>query len=342
MGGQVLLSNRLGDLTLNAAGGMIGPFRVAHDGSPRFDVLTVTDWRDRPGADKWLPLIRNLSGDFICLPYGATKPNPELPEAWRAGAKNGAIVDPMFHGIPPNVDWVIEPNAGGTAAMLWLDLPEPHPLARLERQVALSDDGRSYTVTLSVMARADCRLPLSLHPCFRLPGTPAALELSVEQSGPGWTYPIPPVPERQGVEANTTFETLSKVNAPGAGWTDLTRLPPQERCEVLVQLPVTKGLVTLDYPREDYRVQFEWNKTVLPSLVLWVSNLGRDEAPFSGQFRTLGVEAVAGVFDLGPHVSASPETPIAKSGLATGVAFEAGQKFETTYRVSVSELSGRA
>lgn len=244
--------------------------------------------------------------------------------------------DPMFHGTAVNSEWRIDVREA--EATMAIDLAAPLPLSHVSREVRLLDDAAGYETTLCLTARTDCDLPLSLHPCLTMPDTPGDLILDIAQSGPGWTYPVSPVPARPGVAADTRFESLATVPAPEGGTVDLTRLPPETPCEILVQLPVATGRAALLYPRMGVRVTFEWDAALLPCLVLWISNRGRDEAPFDGRFRTLGVEAVAGAFDLGPHISRNSENPVAREGLATTVSLRAGHTLRTDSRITIEPL----
>ena len=81
------LKNAHAHLSLQVAGGMIGPLTATLGERSGIEVLTSPGWADAPGAEDWLPLIRHLNGDFVGLPYGAPEPNLDLPATWRAGAR---------------------------------------------------------------------------------------------------------------------------------------------------------------------------------------------------------------------------------------------------------------
>lgn len=82
------LSNAMTDLSLQASGGMIGPVTAKIAGR-RFDVLTCPGWGPRDGAEGWLPMIRDMCGDFICVPYGA--PEPGVRPAGRLGRRRRRV-----------------------------------------------------------------------------------------------------------------------------------------------------------------------------------------------------------------------------------------------------------
>lgn len=326
-------------LSLQMAGGMIGPVTVKLPGRESIDVLTCPDWAKRDTGKQWLPLIRNLCGDFVCVPYGAPTPNDGLPAEWLAGVKPSEPDDPWFHGEAANADWqLIDQSEADNSLTMGIALAEPHLLARVERTVRLLPDVAGYEVDLCLTARRDTELPVALHPCFRLPEKPGDLHLSIEAAGKGWTYPVSPVEETAMAEPNARFETLAGVPAIVGNAIDFSSLPTEGRTEALLQIPLAKGQVNLGYINDGYRVVFAWDEKLLPSVVLWVSQQGRDEAPFSRTFRTLGVEAVAGAFDLGPHVSRSADNPMAREGVATTVKLTARQTFKTTYRVLVEAI----
>ncbi|WP_306120735.1 MULTISPECIES: hypothetical protein [unclassified Roseitalea] len=329
-----------GRLTLRAAGGMIGPATFDVPGAGAVSPLTCPDWAERPGAEDWLPVIRNLCGDFVCVPYGAPgAPNDALPARWRQSPGPGIAGDRWFHGYAVNHDWEVVPGAEATTASMTCRPPEPHPLAEVTRRVALLPDQPGYEAELSLQARADVDFPLSLHPCFVMPGLAGSMHVDIPDAGRGWTYPLPVVHDHAPVVVDGRFDRLAAVPRGDGGSIDFTHLPPDERCEALLQLPAPAGKLQLGYPEAGYSLQFTYDAALLPTLVLWVSNRGRNEAPFDGEFRTLGVEAVAGAFDLGPAVSQSTVNPIAIDGLSTTVALKAGERLTTTATVALEAFA---
>jgi len=339
MSGEHILRGAHGQLRLQSNGGMLGPAEFNLPGHDKISPLTCPDWSDHPEAENFVPMIRDLCGDFMCAPFGAPEMFEALPEHWREGAGQGMPEDPWFHGYSANMPWEITPDADDpTRATMTSQPPDPHPLARLERRVSLLQDGPGYQVELCITARRDVQFPLSQHPCFIMPKQPGTLRLEVSHEGQGWTYPMPFVPENAPVAVDTRFDSLNAVPRVDGGVIDLSQLPPAEPCEALLQLTVPDGDVRLVYEQEGYALRFTYDADLLPSLVLWISNHGRMATPFDGNFRTLGIEAVAGAFDLGPTVSNSAQNPIARDGVATTISMTAGQKLTTISTVSIEAL----
>ncbi|GEM_PF-4240762 len=336
------LRGAFGQVDLQPEGGMIGPAVFDVPGVGRIEPLTCPDWRNRDGAEELLPLIRNLCGDFVCAPYGAPEASGDLPSDWLKGADANIEEDRWFHGYPANSLWEINgDNEGGDAAThatMSCRPAAPHPFDEICRTISLLPDGPGYAVELSIKARHDVNFPFSLHPCFSLPEKPGSLRLEIPRAGEGWTYPLPVVPEHAPIAPNRRFDSLRAVPRVEGGFCDLTRLPPSERSEILLQVPAPGGLVRLIYEQAGYAVRFTYDAQLAPCIVIWVSNRGRDEFPFDGQFRTLGIEAVAGAFDLGPAVSASAMNPIAREGVATCISLTAGQQLTTRSKIALEAL----
>lgn len=339
MSRALVLRGAHGWLRLQSAGGMIGPaeFNLPERGPIR--PLTCPDWHNHPQAQDFPPMLRDLCGDFICLPYGAPDVMAALPDPWQHGAGSGIPEDRWFHGIGANAPWEIipEPNDPTRAAMVLLP-PDAHPVSKLERRVALLPDRPGYEVELRITARHDVQFPVSMHPCFHLPKEPGKLRLEIANAGRGWTYPLPVVPEHAPVAVNARFDSLNAVPRTDGGGMDLTMLPPPERCEALLQIPAPDGEIRLLYDQAGYAIRFAYDAELLPSLVIWISNRGRDEAPFDGNFRTIGIEAVAGAFDLGPPVSNWSGNPIAAEGISTAVPLRAGQELITQSTITIDAL----
>ncbi len=330
-----------GNLDLQARGGMIGPADFALPGLSSINPLTCPQWRDDPGSKDWLPLIRNLCGDFVCAPYGAPRFSENLPDDWKRDPALPIAGDSWFHGHGPNNLWEVwvdqdNPASGGMRCRL----PRSHPFSEISRRVRLLADGPGYEVDLSIIARSDVVFPLSLHPCFVLPDQPGSLELHVMTDGPGWTYPVSLIQSNAPVALNSRFASLEQVPLVEGSMLDMTSLPPEYPCESLVQIAAPAGEVKLHYVSEGYELLYGYDAGILPSLVIWLSNCGRQEAPFSGNFRTLGLEAVAGAFDLGPQISCSDQNPMAREGLKTCLRLAAGEEFVTTSTVRMRAHRG--
>ncbi len=336
------LRGAFGQLDLQPEGGMIGPAVFDVPGVGRVEPLTCPNWRNRAGAEELLPLIRNLSGDFVCAPYGAPQASGDLPSDWLKGADANIEEDRWFHGYPANSQWEINADNEGddaaTRATMTCRPAAPHPFGEVSRTVSLLPDGPGYAVELSIIARHDVTFPLSLHPCFLLPHEPGSLRLEIPQAGEGWTYPLPVVPDHAPIVPDQRFDSLRAVPRIEGGFNDLTLLPPSEQCEILLQVPAPAGLVRLIYEQAGYAVRFTYDAQLLPSVVIWISNRGREEFPFDGQFRTLGIEAVAGAFDLGPAVSASAMNPIAREGVATCITLQAGEALTMRSTIALEAL----
>jgi len=89
---------------ITRTGGQLGPvkFRL---GRQIVEPFSTAPWCDKPGADKLLPLLRELRGDFFCAPFG------DGP-AWRGEAHPP-------HGESANATWkVLSSEPGRLVAML--------------------------------------------------------------------------------------------------------------------------------------------------------------------------------------------------------------------------------
>jgi len=328
-----------GQLSLQANGGMIGPAKFNLPGLDPINPLTCPNWHDRAGAQDWLPLIKNLCGDFICAPYGAPDMSETLPQNWKQNTGKKFANDNWFHGFAVNNLWDVQIDEGDlTSGQMICHPPASHPFEQVSRKVSLLSDGAGYQVELNIVARSDIKFPLALHPCFLLPDQPDSLSLEVATAGSGWTYPVRLIDENAPIAINARFDGLNAVPLIEGGEMDLTRLPPDKPFEALVQIGAPEGKVRLVYEKLGFEIIFSYDAELLPSLVIWISNCGRTEAPFDGKFKTLGIEAVAGAFDLGPQVSSSKENPVAKEGISTFIELSAGEKLTTTSTIRLQAL----
>lgn len=307
---------------------MLGPAVFVLPDGRQIAPFHVAPWSEEEAADQ-PGILRRLRGEWPCVPFGAAG-DRAATGGWPA-SRAALEPDPHPHGYGSNHDWHWLAGSD-TELALAIDYPPDHPISRLERRVRTVPEECAVAFELSVYPRADCTLPIGLHPVFRLPAEPGAMRLEIAAKTAA-TFP-------GKVDASSIF-------APGqivSDWhsialTDGTMLDPSclplmQRTEDLLQLIGVPGQAILHNRAENYRVRLDWDAAHFPDLLLWFSNHGRQNTPWNGRHLALGVEPVCAAFDLGTQICGAPN-PINRLGGPTAYAFHAGKVFVTRYRVSV-------
>ncbi len=305
-------------------GGMVAPvFFPLRDGRT-INPLQVAPWIHEDSSEyrQLQGIMTSLRGEWPCVPFGLPEPPQGMPDEWATGITAENPVDAFAHGYGANHDWELQQEADGSVTG-FITYPVDHPIARLHRKVSEGPKG-SLDIDLSVFPRRDCFLPVALHPTLRLPDAPGRAKLSFGGESPRvWTYPLPAEPSRSRLVANQQNVAFSSLIDVDGHLMDITSLPFDRDSEDLVLITGADGHVALTNRDENYRVTIDWDKDKLPSVMLWLSNQGRRHYPWNGRHRALGIEPLAGVFDLGPKMSGT-DNPMQKAGVQTGVAFKAG------------------
>jgi hypothetical protein len=269
--------------------------------------------------------LRELGGDFVCVPFGAGGHKGYAPPEWASLMDKPPLLP--IHGPAGDREWTIV-SADAAEIVLSLDYPEDSPVERLERVVAVRPDAPALDFTLRIHARQTALISVGLHPIMRLPDELGHLALSADFAF-GLTHPAQTAPgQRQ------EFSSLSAVPQP-SGEVDLGH-PPLAAANVSVQLCGMRGPLTATYLDEGAGVELDWDRSLLPSLQIWYTDRGIQGAPWNGQFRGIGLEPIASAFDLNNGVSIGPN-PINQRGIPTAVQIHAGQA--TTIRHSVLAFS---
>ena len=305
-------------------GGMVAPVFFPLSDGRTINPFQVAPWVNDDSSDyrQLHGIMTSLRGEWPCVPFGLPEPPAGMPPEWTTDLSPDKPVDAFAHGYGANHDWELREEADG-AVTGTIHYPAEHPIERLERRISEGADS-ALVIDLTVFPRADCFLPVALHPTLRLPDTPGRAKLSFGGDAPRiWTYPIPAEPSRSRLVANQQDVAFSNLIDVDGHMVDLTSLPFDRDSEDLVMVTGANGHVSLTNRDENYRVTLDWEGDKLPSVMLWLSNQGRRQYPWNGRHRALGIEPLAGVFDLGPKLS-STNNPMAKSGIKTGVAFTAG------------------
>ncbi|HZE92866.1 MAG TPA: hypothetical protein VE029_14330 [Rhizobacter sp.] len=300
-----------GDAALQALGGMLAPVVFRAPGRPDFSPLQVAPWADEPDADRWPGALRRLRGEWPCVPFGRCDRPARLPPGWQPQAPG----DPWEHGYAWHHPWhwldLAEPHALG----LQIDLPADQDVRRLTRTVRAVPDAPALDIELQIHVRRACTLPVALHPTLRL--NAGRVRLTLAHDGPGLTYPVPAEPGRSRVAADTRFDRLAAVALAAGGTGDFTAYPQASDSEELMQLMQMRGPVTAHFVDAGWALTLDWDRALLPDLMLWVSHGGRLHPPWNGRHFALGLEPMNAAFDLGRVACAPPDHPLAaRCGLA--------------------------
>jgi hypothetical protein len=252
--------------------------------------------------------LRVLSGDFVGLPFGTGgRKAPNLPE-WDqllTQAPNGTI-----HGPAAHYDWTIV-SGDDRSVTLALDY-EPHSVVhRLERTITVRDNSPALDFTLRIFARHKASISAGLHPNFRMPEQPGRLELKLDFKF-GLTHP-----GQTTVGDPQEFSSLSSVPKDGAR-VDMSHIPLSPRTDKNVQLCGVTGPLNGTYLDEGVGFELDWDRDLLPTLMIWHTDGGIGGEPWRNRFRAVGLEPLASAFDFHTDVSTGPN-PINARGIRTSI-----------------------
>jgi hypothetical protein len=328
-----------GHATVHAGAGALGrtDFRL-NDGrtvNPFYEAAWLG--RAEPVAP---PVMTNLRGDWACLPFGHPYGADEgLTGAW-AKAAAAALDRPLTpgetiqHGYGANVDWRLVSRTGA-ALVIAIDYPGESPIAGLTRTIRPVPGQAAIDVSVEIRARRPCRRPFGFHPNFALRGAPASFRIEPGRFAFGLTHPT----GERGVSKSkreARFSSLAEVPLASGGTARFDRLPFAEDTEEIVQLCGIDGSVRL----VDEAERAAWTLTFgkdLPSLLLWMSNRGRQYDPWNGRNLCLGVEPIASAFDLGTPASVA-SNPIADAGVPTALTLDPARPVTVGFRLSGEAL----
>ena len=300
-----------GEAELQALGAMLAPVTFRTPGLADFSPMQVAPWADEPGAGRMRGLLSRLRGEWPCVPFGRCDRPDGLPADWPERSAG----DDWGHGYPSHHAWRWLELGDPLALALQIEPPADQKVQRMTRIVRAVADAPALEIELAIEVRAACVLPVALHPTLRLDA--GRVELSISHEGPGLTYPVPAEPGRSRLAANARFERLDAVPLQGGGHADLTRYPQAADSEDLLQLMHLRGPVTAHYLDEGWALTLDWDRTLLPDLMLWISHRGRQYPPWNGRHFALGLEPLNGAWDLGRVTDVPSDHPLAaRRGLA--------------------------
>ncbi|SLN62719.1 aldose epimerase family protein [Pseudooctadecabacter jejudonensis] len=302
-----------------------------HVGGQTVRPLFQNPWRDDPREMD--VLTRHLGGEWPCVPFGVPDPPGDLPLGW-PNDLDRAPWHKHAHGFGAHRPWTLTQD-GAQTVLAEITYPEDGPVVGLKRRVHLASESE-IQLELEVSARQDAALPIGLHPVVSLAdAAPGAAFLRVAGEDSAWTFPRDVEPGRSRLQANQQGVSLRSLLSTDGTSIDAAALPFAGHSEDLILLTAPGGCVSLSRPDLGYQVDVTWDDTHLPSCLLWLSNRGRDYAPWDGRVCAVGIEPVAAAFDLGVEQSRSLNTPLARAGVRTTAQLKAGEVWRTDYSIAV-------
>jgi hypothetical protein len=324
-----------GALAAQRLGGMMAPVTFMLADGRQVSPLHIAPWAHEPTAPDLPGILRRLRGDWPCAPFGYSVDAKGWPADW-AATMGPAEPDEEVHGHCSNHDWRWREAPGGSLR-LSIDYPAASPIERVERSVTPDPNSAAVDLEFSIIVRRRCRMPVGLHPVFRLPKQAGAARLELGRFDCGRTYPGTVEPKAPMFAMNQIFHDLAAVPGRDGKTIDASRLPFAADTEELLQIEGLDGAVALANDAEGYRVRLIWQTEHFPSLLLWISNRGRKFEPWNGRHLALGIEPVCSPFGLG-SATAVADNPIAISGVPTARDFSPDTTFVTRYRIEAELL----
>jgi len=286
-------------------------------------------------------LLRDLRGEFPCLPFGVSySPSSAEDLSWRTALEHSVspedgplddASDALLHGYSCVAEWhLIERDA--TSLTLAIEYPQTSPIGRVTRRVRIDPGKPAFEVGMTIEARRDCRRPAGFHPTFRLSAAPRSVRILPGSFLQGFTHPAGPEKGISRAASGATFQRLSAVPLSTGGVAAFDELPFEYDTEEVVLLAGCTS-PTMLFDRESHvKYVLDWDREHLPSLLLWMSNRGRRASPWYGRNLCLGVEPVAAAFDLGCRASLA-FNPINRAGFSTALQLRGGSATTLSYRL---------
>lgn len=298
-----------GEAELQSLGGMLGPVTFKLAGDRPFQPLQVAPWATEPQSAALPGILRRLRGEWPCVPFGRDDLPEDLPPEWTAAAPTDHRTI-WGHGYGAHHHWRLIAQ-GADFIRVAIDYPDPEPVIRLEREIRADPDQPALDITLTIIARRNITLPVALHPTFRLPQRPGSVTLEAIDFDQPIIYPVAAEPGISHLTPGSMPDGLTAM--PGTdGDVDLTHLPLDVATEELLQLKNCRGPIVLHYRAENAHVSLDWDRHLLPDVMLWLSNGGRTAEPWRGRHYALGIEPVNGPFDLGQVAVPPASHPLAE------------------------------
>ena len=332
-----------GEGEVHSLGGMMAPVKFNISGNRTIQPFSIAPWSSDSSEEfhKLPPILKNLRGEWSCVPFGVSEGPKELPLRWQSTITDDESCetseDGFSHGPSSNQHWHLV-DSDNDSLTIRLNYPESHPIEYLERNIKGVQGQAAVEIQLKVKSRRRSKLPIGIHPTFRLPKKIQTVELEFLGEIRASSFPVQ---FEQGISRFLPDQEnmqLQNIDLEGGGKINASLIPLSFSTEELLQIDNHKGFVRLKNKEENYQIEMSWQPQDFPSCLLWYSNKGRTQYPWNGRFLAIGVEPIASAFDLGVAQSLNSQQPKAKEGISCYQEFDSKEIWQTRYTIAVSAL----
>lgn len=240
-------------------------------------------------------ILKGLRGDFLCLPFGAN-----------ATPYKGEEHPP--HGETANKRWkFLGADAADHDLSVRMSLNTKVRTGLVMKTVRLVA-GQSALYQKNEITGMRGPMSLGSHPNILFPAFPGSGLVSTSPFDIGQVVPemmdTPEVGGYHALEIGGKFTSLDKVPLAHGGTTDISVYPSREGFEDAVMLATKTdsplAWAAVCFPEQGWGWISLYQREVMPSTILWMSNGGRHFSPWNGRHRgVMGVEGVCSYFHWG-------------------------------------------
>lgn len=300
--------------------GHLKSFRIVRDGRV-VEPLSTAPWVDDAeiASDETIPLmLRSLSGDFFCAPFG-----------------DSGLDDAPIHGWSANSSWKVvdktEPTPGRTTVRF--ELERKVLGAKLIKEFSLVS-GHPFLYQRHIFVGGKGALPVANHAMTRFDAAGGSISFSPKLFGelPGSAVEPDPVRGRSTLQYPARFVDPTKVPTADGGFADITRYPIASGTEeflTLVEDPrnAIGWAAAVRYGTGDAFLSLK-SPADLPVTMMWISNGGRYYSPWNRRHTgVLGLEEGRTSSGFG-RADLSSGNPWRQQGIATALELDPGGEVE--------------
>ena len=320
-----VISTKNVELAITETGGHMAPVMFYTDSGKPIQPYYISPWQEEE-IKTGLPVLDPLRGDLFCMPFGADNDYNKEKHT--------------VHGEVASKKWLAK-NAESKDGVTTLSLSmktKSRP-GTAAKEISLIE-GQNVVYVRHVFEGYSGKMCLGHHATLAVPEKEGSVRVSSSPFLFGRTgdRSVLATADREyySLKAGAEFKNLKKVPTiwKEDPWADLTSFPAREGFVDIVGIYKKEGQkpawMAAAVPSKGYLWFSLKDPRVLPQTVMWISNKGRHEAPWSGRNRCLGLEDTCAYLADGLKNSAK-KNPVNEKGIQTSVTFSPKKPFAVNY-----------